>query len=328
MKQVIPIEYRSSGEDLAKILIYYGLVENVYSDEVKIVCPFHDDVNPSLLCDLKEGSFFCFGCGVSGDALKFTILMEMKYPKVSELQAAKKFFKILKSKKCEKIKIKRSRKNSYSDSEKLDIAKDYYYGLKETNWKTDKREEVLKVAPYLKKRGFTRKTLTKIGAKITYNESYPVIFPMLDNGEFKGWVCRTTNKEVEKKRKYLYNEGFKRVSTLVGNYGNKKYVYVVEGFMDMLKMRQNGVHDVVAVLGWKMSEEQIQKLKDAGIEYIVSALDNDIYGRKGTKFLKQHFKVVRFAYLKGYKDPGDMSKEKFLIMNQKTIKRLQEVMEV
>lgn len=68
---------------------------------------------------------------------------------------------------------------------------------------------------------------------------------MLDNGRFKGWVCRTNIPEVEQKRKYLYNKGFRRKVSLVGDYGDNEVLFVVEGFMDRLKFIQFGVDNVV-----------------------------------------------------------------------------------
>ena len=168
-------------------------------------------------------------------------------------------------------------------------------------------------------RGFSASALNKARAKITYNKNYGLIFPMLDNGKFKGWVCRTTIKEIEKKRKYLYNEGFSRATTLVGNYGKLDYVFVVEGYMDRLKFLQFGESNVVAILGWKISQQQINKLKAKGITKIIAALDNDDCGKKGTECLKQYFDVTKFSYLKGIKDPGDMNEKNFNKMLKRTM---------
>ena len=66
--------------------------------------------------------------------------------------------------------------------------------------------------------------------------------------------------------------------------------------------------------------QQIQKLKDRGITKVISALDNDDCGKKGTEFLKKHFEVTRFAYLKGVKDPGEMTQESFDKMFARTMK--------
>lgn len=309
------------GEALAKVLWYYNLIPDISSLNQKIVCPFHNDINPSMIVNFEDGSWFCFGCNLSGDAKKFVKLMESKYNKLNDLQAYKKYLQILKSDKCSNIKLDKTLvKEKPLQKDLYNEAYDYYHGLKKVNWKDSDEPEVIAAKSYMTKRGFKPKTLHKCKAKITYNKSYGIIFPMLDNGKFKGWVCRTMLKSIEERRKYLYNEGFSRATTLVGSYGDKDYVFVVEGYMDRLKFIQFGEENVVAILGWKMSPQQIQKLKDKGITKVISALDNDECGKKGTTFLKKHFDVTRFKYLKGVKDPGEMTQESFNKMLDKTIK--------
>lgn len=312
---------KTGGENLAKVLWYYNLIPDVASISQKIVCPFHDDVNPSMIVNFEDGSWFCFGCNLTGDAKRFVLLMEAKYNHLNDLQAYKKYLQILKSDKCSGIKINQALKRQKPLQKDLyDEAYDYYHGLRKVNWKESDEPEVLDAKEYMANRGFDSMTLNKCKAKVTYNKSYGIIFPMLDNGKFKGWVCRTMVKAIEEKRKYLYNEGFSRATTLVGNYGSKDYVFVVEGYMDRLKFIQYGEENVVAILGWKMSPQQIQKLKDKGITKIISALDNDVCGKKGTEFLKKHFEVTRFSYLKGVKDPGDMTKESFNKMLKRSMR--------
>lgn len=309
------------GTNLAKVLWYYNLIPSTSSLSQKIVCPFHEDVNPSMIVNLDDGSWFCFGCNLSGDAVKFVKLMEAKYNNLNDLQAYKKYLRILKSDKCSGIKLSKSTvKQKPLQRQLYNEAYDYYHGLKRINWNDSGEPEVISARDYMMNRGFSPVTLNKCGAKVTYNQSYGLIFPMLDNGKFKGWVCRTMIKSIEQKRKYLYNEGFSRATTLVGTYGKKNYVFVVEGYMDRLKFVQFGEENVVAILGWKMSPQQIQKLKDKGITKVISALDNDDCGRKGTKFLQKHFNVTRFAYLKGIKDPGEMTQESFNKMLKRTMK--------
>lgn len=312
------------GTNLAKVLWYYNLIPSASSLSQKIVCPFHEDVNPSMIVNLDDGSWFCFGCNLSGDAIKFVKLMEAKYNNLNDLQAYKKYLRILKSDKCSGIKLSKSLvKQKPLQRQLYNEAYDYYHGLKRINWNDSGESEVISARDYMMNRGFSPDTLYKCGAKVTYNQSYGLIFPMLDNGKFKGWVCRTMIKSIEQKRKYLYNEGFSRATTLVGTYGKKDYVFVVEGYMDRLKFVQFGEENVVAILGWKMSPQQIQKLKDKGITKVISALDNDDCGRKGTKFLQKHFNVTRFAYLKGIKDPGEMTQESFNKMFKRTMKNFE-----
>lgn len=312
---------RTKGEELAKVLWYYNLIPDVASLSQKIVCPFHDDVNPSMIVNFEDGSWFCFGCGLTGDAKKFVKLMESKCNGLNDLQAYQKYLRILKSDKCSGIKLDRSLiKQKPLQRDLYNEAYDYYHGLRKVNWRDSNEPEVVAAKEYMTKRGFKSSTLQKCKAKVTYNQSYGLIFPMLDNGKFKGWVCRTMVKAVEERRKYLYNEGFSRATTLVGDYGTKDYVFVVEGYMDRLKLVQYGEENVVAILGWKMSPQQIQRLKEKGITKVISALDNDECGRKGTKFLEKHFKVTRWCYLKGIKDPGDMTQETFDKMFSRTMK--------
>ena len=245
-------------------------------------------------------------------------------PKKNELKSFIKYLKILKSNKVKKLDFSnRKIKPKRNDSTLYDIAWDYYYGLSSINWNDADSLEIKEALKYMLKRGFNQKTLNKCHAKITYNKAYPIIFPMLDNGEFKGWVCRTTDKEIEKKRKYLYNEGFSRATTLVGDYQNEEIIFIVEGYMDRLKFVQYGVNNVVAILGWKMSKEQEEKIRKSNVKFIISALDNDECGRKGTKYLKSIFQnVYRFKYLKGIKDVGESTRTQFAKMYNKTLKQI------
>ena len=311
--------------ELYKVLWYYNLIYD-FSNNQKIVCPFHEDINPSLVLNFEENKWFCFGCNRSGDAKDFVKEFEKKYNNLNDLKAYLKYLRILKSKKCSDLKLNliRNKKAKKQDEDLYNEAYDFYYGLKTLDWAKVNDKEIRAARKYMLNRGFTIKVLNQIKAKYTYQNSYKIVFPMFDNGEFKGWVCRTTDPEIEKRRKYLYNTGFSRATTLVGDYGSKDYVIVVEGYMDRLKLVQFGINNVVAILGWKMSAEQIKKLKSKGIKTIISALDNDECGRKGTKFLKQHFKVVRWQFLKGVKDTGEMNKDMFKKMYSKTFKLFKE----
>lgn len=317
---------KNEKNELAKVLWFYGLIGNVDAEEQKIICPFHEDANPSMIVNLKQGSYYCFGCHESGDALKFVQKMEKMRSKSNDLQGCKKFFQILKSDECSRIRIQRVEKVKKTSKQMYAEAYDYFHGLSKVNWrKKSDLDEVNEVRSYMLKRGFTTSTLNKIDARVTFSKNYELIFPMLDNGKFKGWVCRTNIPEVEQKRKYLYNKGFRRKTSLIGNYGDNEVLFVVEGFMDRLKFIQFGVNNVVAILGWKASLHQIEKIKSKkNIKYIVSALDNDKCGIKGSKYLESIFKekYVRFAYLKGVKDPGEMSKETFDKMYRKTMNKI------
>ena len=59
---------------------------------------------------------------------------------------------------------------------------------------------------------------------------------------------------------------------------------------------------------------------------VVSALDNDECGKKGSKYLHKLFgdHYVRFQYLKGIKDPGEMDQKQFSKMYSRTIKEVED----
>ena len=295
---------------------------NIYQedDQYKIICPFHGDKNPSLQINKQTGFFYCYGCGLSGGAFE---LVKNYEPNLSPIEIYKKLHSFVKEGKGDiggrdvYTYTNLPYTHSFVDSkvkykEGIKLAKDFYFNLPETNW-YKLPEEAIPILRYMKRRGFTTSTLKKFGAKFTYNKNYPIVFPMYDNGIFRGYVMRTDDPTVEDQRKYMYNKEFRRRITLPGDYKNST-VILVEGFLDMLKAKQYGIKYVAAVLGWKLTSEQFEKLKRCGVKTIICALDNDECGRKGYKYLKRicsvnHISVKRIRYPKTMKDMGDFNEE-------------------
>lgn len=295
---------------------------NIYQedDQYKIICPFHGDKNPSLQINKQTGFFYCYGCGLSGGAFE---LVKNYEPNLSPIEIYKKLHFFVKEGKGGiggrdvYTYTNLLYTHSFVDSkvkyrEGIKLAKDFYFNLPETNW-YKLPEEAIPILRYMKHRGFTTSTLKKFGAKFTYNKNYSIVFPMYDNGIFRGYVMRTDDPTVEDQRKYMYNREFRRRITLPGDYKNST-VILVEGFLDMLKAKQYGIKYVAAVLGWKLTSEQFEKLKRCGVKTIICALDNDECGRKGYKYLKRicsvnHISVKRIRYPKTMKDMGDLNEE-------------------
>lgn len=293
---------------LAKVLDYYNLIDNSeLCDKTKILCPFHGDLNASLQVDLVNDTFYCFGCGKSGDACQFVKYMEG----LDDLKSYIKLEEILSSKEKSNYKVRIL--DQQTPEQLMRLSKRYYYSLPETSW------EYIKDS-YLHKRGYTSKVLKKVGAKLNPNDNYGIVMPMIDMGEFKGYVCRATNKSVESKRKYLYNKGFTRRNTLVGDY-DKPWVVICEGYMDWLRFKMYGINNVAAILGWKITQIQIEKLQKY-TNKVISALDNTDTGKAGTKFLKQYFEVVRFKFPENAKDPGDLDTFDFMKSWMETVDRV------
>lgn len=288
------------------VLKHYDMFEPLSS--YKVMCPFHGDKNPSMLVDLDSARYYCFGCEAHGGTYD---LIKQFNPDYTQFEIVRCLKRILRGEEG-----KQKRQIIQVAEKKLNMAavRDYFFNLPEVNWyKVDDP-----VKDYMKKRGFKMSTLNMIGARINATDAYKIVFPILDNGVFRGYVGRTTDHEIEQKRKYIYNTGFRRSKTLAGVYKGDS-VLVVEGFLDMLKARQNGVQSVVAVLGWKMSDKQQKKLLHREIKTIVCGLDNDQAGEKGYKYLMslEKFNVVRLHYPKEIKDFGDVDKRIF----EKSIKK-------
>lgn len=76
-------------KSIEQILESYGIeYQDLNIDNYKFVCPFHDDINPSLSMRKDNGVFFCFGCGEKGDLITFI----QKYEKISYDEARKKVY--------------------------------------------------------------------------------------------------------------------------------------------------------------------------------------------------------------------------------------------
>lgn len=315
------METSSRGDQLEAVLRYYGVISTVDAPQMKVVCPFHGDVNPSMKVDFETGDWYCFGCQEGGDSWKFVRKAErIDDPDLNDLQCLEIFYAIIHGRVGNrKLGIKHAKPKTVRQL--YDEAYDFYHGLSKVNWSSPDSEEAKRISSYMRDRGFTAKDLQQAGAKVTYSEPYELVFPIRDNGKFKGWVSRTDDPEVAKFRKYLYNKGFRRATTVVGDYDSSKPILIVEGFMDRLKLMHCGIDNVVAIFGWKISDEQVNKLTKAGFKHVISALDNDECGKKGTEYLRTKFKVTRFQYLKKYKDPGDFTQEDCDRMFSRTMQR-------
>lgn len=315
------------------LLKHYGLYqpEELY----KVICPFHDDKNASMQININKAFFYCYAeCGAKGSSLElYRSFQQLEHPDreppsdLKCLLAIKKLVKQAEANGDVPPIYNYTNNTSYSvESQKVSYregltqARDFYYNLPETNWYKPGIEEGTEAKHYMKHRGFSAKLLKQAGAKCSFNRWYPIVFPMFENGIFRGYVMRTFDPEVEANRKYMYNRGFKRERTLAGTFGTRKAsgssvekqtVVIVEGFLDKLKANQLGIQNVVAILGWKLTQTQIKKLQKAGVKTIICGTDNDEAGRKGYRYMKRiaphtGFSVKRLRYPKGIKDMGDV----------------------
>ena len=70
------IEEIKARVDLADLIASYGVQVKSAGSSKKACCPFHHEKTPSFNINESKGFYHCFGCGESGDAIKFVEKME------------------------------------------------------------------------------------------------------------------------------------------------------------------------------------------------------------------------------------------------------------
>ena len=70
------IEEIKARIDLADLVASYGIAVKTAGASKKACCPFHHEKTPSFNINESRGFYHCFGCGESGDAIKFVQKMD------------------------------------------------------------------------------------------------------------------------------------------------------------------------------------------------------------------------------------------------------------
>ena len=70
------VEDVKSRIDLADLVASYGVEVKNAGSSLKACCPFHNEKTPSFNINRDKGFYHCFGCGESGDAIKFVMKMD------------------------------------------------------------------------------------------------------------------------------------------------------------------------------------------------------------------------------------------------------------
>ena len=70
------VEEIKARTDLADLIASYGIAVKSAGGSKKACCPFHHEKTPSFNINESRGFYHCFGCGESGDAIKFVQKMD------------------------------------------------------------------------------------------------------------------------------------------------------------------------------------------------------------------------------------------------------------
>ena len=257
------------------------------------VCPFHDDSNPSMSVSREKQIYKCFSCGASGNIYNFL----MDYEHIDFKEALSK----LSSKLGINIENTTIKVNNKFDKfyEIYDLTSKMY----QNNLLSEKGSSARN---YLKSRNISLEEIKKFNIGLSFSNNQVVkqlekkynlldledvglisnnhdifqnriMFPLMNlenkTVAFSGRIYDTNSKD----SKYINTKEtniFKKGEILYNYYACKedvrikKYLILVEGFMDVIRLSTIGIKNVVATMGTSLTINQIKLLK---------RLSNNIY---------------------------------------------------
>ncbi len=304
------------------------------------LCPFHIEKSASFTVNDTKKFYYCFGCGIHGDVIKFistfnglsykdaaiklandygialpklTIAQYKLYEESDELIAllemAERFFvSQLSQEVCSYL---------YARGIGKEAIKKFSIGFAPPAKALQKFFEK-KLIPLIKlqRSGLIDKRDDGIVYEIFYNR---IIFPIKNvYNKVIGFGGRVLDNRLPKYLNSPETILFQKNETLYGENNaisvvyKKNYSILVEGYLDVIALHQAGFKEAVASLGTSVTENHLQKLWRAG-EEIVLCLDNDSAGIKATQRiinlvlpLINANKKISFIILPSGSDPNDV----------------------
>lgn len=334
----------------------------------KAVCPFHDDTRPSLSISVDRQIFMCFVCHTGGNV--FTFLQ--KYLKISYLEAVKKVAEMGHIDlsdyhlDVEKKPIPKEYVTLYQMHSEAQKIYSYYLNTKrgvEAKAYLAKRhftDEIIKefqigYAPIdsvlyqsFSKLGYQEIDMIKSGLVIESQKHFDrfndrIMFPLYDwQGQIVGFSGRIY-KPTQTDSKYMNSpesEIFIKGQTLYHYHQCKEavkkegFVYLLEGFMDVIAMYKAGIENTVAIMGTALTKEHIQSLRRL-TNHACLCLDGDKAGlvamSKATEELENAGFKVSIVILPNGQDPDEIyeahGREGLLEILRKTLKPIEFLME-
>lgn len=304
------------------------------------VCPFHNEKTPSFSVSEQKQIFKCFGCGASGNVIEFT----KKYYNLDFKEAVEKLAKEngiefqfggSNSKRLDKYyEVNKVAARFFYSKLTQGKNKGYSYfrsrGIKDETIKTfglgyggESWDELYN---HLKSNGFEDKIMVELGlvskskkdGKFYDRFRNRVIFPIINTaGKVIGFGGRILGDGVPKYLNSPESPVFRKQNNLYGLNLSKQYigkssnVILVEGYMDVISLYQNGVVNVGASLGTALTQNQAKLLKRY-TKNVVLCYDSDNAGinaaLRGMEILDREDLKVRVLHVTDGKDPDEYVK--------------------
>ena len=305
-----------ANADIVKVISSYIPLKRSGKNFVG-VCPFHDDTSPSMFVSPDKQIYKCFSCGASGNVFTFV----QNYENIEFKQAVKKVADLtgqkvegLASEVFNKY-VDPEKEVLYKIFE--DLTKYYMYLLKSTDGKealdylrnrgiddTIIEEFQIGFSPvdsrasikFLQNKGYKNDDIIKAGIGAFKNgEVYDmysgrITFPLCDSyGRVIAYSARKISKDPNEAKYRNTNETilFHKSDVLYHYHKADKtarkdgFVYVLEGFMDVIALYRIGIKSAVAIMGTALTQEHIKLLKKLNCEIRMS-LDGDLPGQMAT----------------------------------------------
>lgn len=305
----------------------------------KGLCPFHNEKTPSFTVDDRKQLFHCFGCGEGGDVVSFIMHKEgLSYIDSMKYLAKKAGIKLDDTKSSKENKIL----NRYYDINK-DIMMYFYKNLL-----TDKacqiylknrgfRSNIVNtfmlgfaknswddLLSYVKNKDYLLDDIENLGLiKKSQNGKYydkyrnRLIFPIINHyGKVIGFGGRSIDSTMPKYLNSPESQVFKKRYNLYGlnifKKQSNKDIILVEGYMDVIGLNNQGIDQAVASLGTSLTSDQAKLLKRYA-KNVYICYDEDNAGIKATDraieiLLDEGIKPNIISLEKGL-DPDDFVKK-------------------
>lgn len=302
-------QIRRSNDIVDVIGSYIAL--NKTGSSYRGICPFHNDSHPSLNVSQQKQMFKCFACGKAGNAITFV----QDYERLSFIEALKKLAeragiqipdrdktKVVSTKRELLLQVYRLAKDFFANN-LIEHGEHVLRYLKERQISPETAKSLelgyalnsnSGLKSYLLKEGISTDTLKESGLFNNFqgnlNDQFKdrLMFPIHSNiGEVIAFGGRQLPGSTEG-GKYINSPGTELYTKGKELYGLFKTKYdiskadlalVCEGYMDFLRLYENGITNCVASLGTALTEDQIYLL-GRYTQNIYMLYDGDIAGQK------------------------------------------------
>ncbi len=278
-------------------------------------CPFHNEKTPSMC--VNNGWYHCFGCGASGDVVKFVMEMEsvsfydavkiladkvgMQLPEVKldpKFAQKKEHSEVLKQLMRD---VARYYRNNLIDEKKGEEARKYL-ASRGIDDETSKRYGLglsldgVSMVGYMRRKGYMLKDLQECGLIANPDRPYdafasriivPIMNGMGDVIAFGGRIYHgekdvakyknSTNTTLFDKGRTLYGVNFIKRDKKLNGVAYKELI-LVEGYMDVISLGAAGIKNAIAGMGTALTEGQAREISRL-TENLYVCYDGDGAGR-------------------------------------------------